>query len=169
MMRFPAILALTGAIIAGAQPVAMANERQVIGLVEHVRIYPGGHRFKAKVDTGAKTSAINANGIELFQRDGRSWVRFNVVDCAGHSVGLERPVVRVSRVRRAGVDVDARPVVNLDVCLGHHLKNVEVSVTDRSGMNYCMLIGRSFLGDRFLIDPSATFLTTPDCAAEAPK
>lgn len=169
IMNVPAILALAGAVIACALPEAAADDRQVIGLVEHVRIYPGGHRFKAKVDTGARTSSINAQSIERFQHDGHPWVRFSLVNCAGTLVTFERPVVRVSKVHRAGVDVDARPVVNLGICLGKRLREAEVSITDRTGMNYCMLIGRKFLGDRYLIDPSATFLTKPDCPSAAPK
>lgn len=162
-------MTMTAALVAAlmAPGGGTAAEHQTIGYIEAVILYPGKIPFTAKIDTGAYTSSINADEITPFERDGRKWVRFSLAGDSGPSVTLERPVVRVADIRRAGTNVERRYVVNLGVCLGRYYKDTEVNLNDRKGMNYQILIGRRFLTDRFLIDASARNLTEPDCPAAA--
>ena len=140
-----------------------AGERQIVGYIEEVRVFPGDLPFRAKVDTGAKTSSMDVHEPAAFERDGKEWVRFTVTNNDGQSATFERQVVRASKVRRSGTEKQVRYVVRLGVCLGGYFKEAEVNLNDRAGMSYRMLIGRLFLGNRFLVDASAKNLTTPNC------
>ena len=144
-------------------PPAGADDRQIVGAVEDVRLYPGDIAVRARVDSGAKTSSLDVSEIEVIERDRQDWARFSFTNRVGRTVRLERPIIRGSRLRRAGTEKVERPVVRLRVCLGRHLKDAEVNLTDRTGMTYRFLIGRQVLGGHYLIDPYRSFLAPPDC------
>jgi len=147
---------------------ANGAERQVVGYIEEVRIFPGGLHLKAKIDTGAKTSSIDARGPVAFEREGREWVRFKIKSKTGESGFIERPVLRKTKIRRAETEKEERYVISLGICLGGYFKEAEVNLNNRTGMGYRLLIGRLYLGDQFLIDSSKKNLTTPNCP-EAPQ
>jgi len=144
-------------------PAAAAAERPVIGYIEGVRVYPGDAHFEAKIDSGADNSSIDVGPVEEFQRDGGNWVRFTLTDDDGRKVSVERPVARITTIRRSGTGSQKRYVVDMGVCLGGHFKEAPVNLNHRPGMKYKMLIGRSFLGDAFFIDASSKNLTKPEC------
>jgi len=149
--------------IVSMSPHVHADDRQIVGYIEDVRIFPGDVLFRAKVDTGAKTSSIDVRDLTKFERDNAEWVRFTITNKKSRSVTFERPIFRNSKVRRSGTEKQVRYVVRLGVCLDGYFKEAEVNLNDRAGMSYRMLIGRGFLADRFLVDPLAKNLTTPDC------
>lgn len=162
-------VALLAVILAASLlPSPAPAERRTIGYLENVRIYPGAVAMRAKIDTGAATSSIDVGNIEEFDLGGEPWVRFRLVDRGGDGPVVERPLVRLSSVRRSGTEKQMRYVINLGICLGGLYKVAQVNINDRSGMNYRMLIGRRFLEDKFLIDASAKYLTKPTCA-DAPN
>lgn len=140
--------------------------KEIVGYVERVQLYPGGKPFRAKLDTGARTSSVDVRDMEFFTRDGKRWVRFVVETNTDEGIELERPVIRTSIIKRAGVEKEERPVVRLGVCLGHYYKRAEFNLTQRPGMNYRILLGRRFLSDQFLIDPSKAFLAPAECVNE---
>jgi hypothetical protein len=150
-------------VVLSAPPAVAAAERQTIGFIEDILLFPGRIPFKAKIDSGANTSSLDVADIQEFDRDGKSWVRFQLVLEDGRWVGFESPVVRMSTIRRAGTDAERRPVVKFGICLGRHYAMAEVNLYDRTDMSHRMLIGRRFLGGMFLIDTSAKNLTKPDC------
>jgi len=137
--------------------------KEVVGWVETVKIYPGGILVKAKLDTGAKTSSLDCECITPFKRDGKDWLSFSVKNHEGVIVRLEKPVTRVARIKRHFGKEQKRYVVKLGICLGTVYREAEVTLVDRSGFNYSLLVGRNFLKGDFLIDPSATFLNKPAC------
>jgi len=137
--------------------------KQVVGWVETVKVYPGGITVKAKVDSGAKTSSLDCECIKPFKRDGKDWLSFSVKNHEGVVVRLEKPVERIARIKRHFGEAQVRYVVKLGICLGSTYREAEVTLVDRTGFNYPLLVGRNFLGDDFLIDPSTTFLNKPDC------
>jgi hypothetical protein len=150
---------------AQAAPKAKAprNARPVVGWIENAVIEPGGLLIRAKLDTGARTSSLNAPDYKLFERDGEHWVRFTVINREGKSVAFERQVVRHARIKRIQGPSQVRPVVLLTVCIGSVRGETEVNLVNREGFNYQMLIGRRFLARRLAVDPGRTLTTTPDC------
>jgi hypothetical protein len=131
------------------------------------------------MDTGAKTSSLNATHIELFDKDGKQWVRFIVgLDTTDKRYQIEAPLVRQIKIRKRTAELpngketpdeekfDLRPTVNIPVCLGTQEKMVEVSLTDRSHFHYPMLLGRSGMeAFDILIDPSRVFTAKPKCSS----
>lgn len=142
-----------------------AEAREVVGWAERVQLGLDGEVLRAKVDTGADHSSLDARNIKIFRRDGRDWVRFERIGSAARVHAYEVPLVRKAQIRRHGDASQERPVVTLVICLGGQRKTAEVNLVDRSRFEYPMLIGRSFLGDDFLVDPAARFLREPRCEA----
>jgi hypothetical protein len=139
------------------------NDKRVVGRLEIVRIYPGNLRLRARLDTGAKNSSLDAQNLTEFELDGERWIRFNVTNHKGKSVTLERKILRVAKIKRKHGKSRERLVIKLGICLGGIFREVEVNLVDRSGFNYPMLIGRSFMENHLVVDPSVAFVTKPDC------
>ena len=142
-------------------PTAFAKE--VIGWVENVGVSPSNAIIKAKIDTGADSSSLHCECITPYERDGEQWVRFTVTDVNDQSVSYEKKVVRKIKVKRHFGEVQKRLVVRMGICIGDQYGETDVSLVDRSGFNYSMLIGRKYLKDKFIVDPAETFLSQPKC------
>jgi hypothetical protein len=145
------------------------REKTVIGRVEEIAIMPEGFVLRAKVDSGARTSSLNARGYTLFNREGRKWVRFTVTNAKKESMTLERPVTRIARIKRIQGKSQERPVIMLKICLGRYEAETEVNLVDRTGFNYQFLIGRRYMEGRFVIDPARGWTKKPACPAEAAR
>ncbi len=156
------VLALVAPALFLGQTV-QASEKQVVGLVEKARVYPGDVVVRAKVDTGAKTTSLHCDCIHPFKRDGKQWVSVKVEDQSGKVVTIERQVERVTMIKRHLGASQERYVIRLGVCLGRTYKDVEVNVVDRTGFNYPMLIGRNFLKGDFVVDPELSYTHKPRC------
>lgn len=160
----PTIILAT--FILGAPLSAVPQEKQIVGWIEYVSLYPGNLKIKAKLDTGARNSSLNATAIEKFNRNGETWVRFNIVNWKGRIETFEAKIIRVAKIKQHNSESEKRPVIQLGICLGQVLKEVEVNLVDRSNFIYQMLIGRSFLKELFIIDPSLKFTVKPNCQGE---
>ena len=139
------------------------------GWVEYAAVFPGGLIFSAKLDSGARNSSIYATRIETFRRSMRDWVRFRLKADDGTTQDYELPVVRLSRTRDMTGPALVRPVVRLRLCVGDSTAEVEVNLSDRKNFNHRLLIGRSFLRKRFLVDTSERLLHKLGCAGLARK
>ena len=140
-----------------------ASELIRAGWVEKAVLIPQGIVLHAKLDTGAKTSSINAHEPEFITRDGKEWVRVNITNRNNKSVIIEAPLLRTAKIKRHFGESQTRPVIQLDLCIGNVRKTEEVNLVDRAGMNYQLLIGRNFLKGSLLIDSGATYLLSSDC------
>lgn len=158
---------LTLLVAVASAPAPAADEKAVAGWVEYVVLYPGGLRLRAKLDTGARTSSLDATDIETFTNEDREWVRFRVTNAEGESIVIERPVLREAIIKRHFGRRQRRPVITLTLCIGDILEEAEVNLVDRSGFLYQMLVGRSMLKGDFVVDPGRTFRLKPRC--EPPK
>jgi hypothetical protein len=155
------LVLLTGASAAPA--------KEVVGWIEMTTVYPGAITFEAKLDTGADNTSLNASDIERFEREGDEWVRFRVENEAGESSVLERPIVRIARIKRHYGGQQERPVISLGICIDRIYKEVPVNLVDRTGFKYRLLIGRSYLAGDFLIDSGARHMAQPACSVAAAR
>lgn len=117
--------------------------------------------LKAKIDTGAQTSALHATKVEEFTRDGADWVRFTVhpwQDSELDEVVVERPVHDRRAVRSSSGHSQDRIVVLMEVTLGGRTILAEVTLTSRDEMVFRMLIGREVLRQGFVVDSAASYL-----------
>lgn len=162
---------ILSALLLMAASVSAADNTQVIyGWVEHGIILPNSIPLEMKFDTGAKSSSVDANGIELYEKDNTQWVRFNI-DIEGtdsdkpRSVQYDLPVIRKVKISGAGGEVH-RVVVLMDICIdGHSLKKEEFTLANRSNKQYPVLIGRSTLQHLgALVDSSKKFIRSGKCS-----
>lgn len=163
MVKFSIIGLLIVSISVGLSIFVFAAEKRIVGWIETVSIYPGNMKVKAKLDTGARNSSLNAQNLQQFKRDGETWIRFDLHNFNNRLEIFEAKVIRTTRIKQLGQKADIRPVIKLGICVGNTYKEVEVNLEDRSGFNYQMLIGRSFLKGSFIVDPGLTFSLKPDC------
>ena len=119
--------------------------------------------IKAKVDTGARTSALHAVDVDVFDRDGSMWVAF-AFEYEDGSVGTvnEAPVLEFREVTNSGGQTESRPVIQTPVKLGSVYKLVELTLTQRDNMVYRMLLGRTTLSSDFVVSPSESFVLGGD-------
>jgi len=143
----------------------------VAGWVEKVVIENQDYAVKAKLDTGANTSSIYAENIELFEKDKDKWVRFTLVlpdeNKSLQRITLEKPRARRVKVKEHDGEHDRRPVVELDICFNGFHYNAQFTLANRQEYIYAILLGRRFLSEKAIIDPNETFQTLAMC--HAPK
>ena len=122
----------------------------------------GLSRIPAKIDSGARTSSLDAEVIETFEREGEQYVRF-VVDFPDSKVRQICEAVHVDwrGITSSNGETQRRLVVKTPLKIGDVEFRAEFSLADRSGMKFPMLIGRSALRRRFLVDSGHSWLQTP--------
>lgn len=117
--------------------------------------------IKAKLDTGARSSAIHAFDVHEFERDGETWVRFSIhpwQHSAEDATTVESRVHDRRRVRSSSGHSAERYVVQMDVTLLGRTVTTEMTLTSRDQMGFRMLIGREALRQGFLVDPARSYL-----------
>lgn len=149
---------------------ARSEEKEIVGWVEKVKIYPSNLIVQGKLDTGADYSSLSATKIEEFQKDGTEWVKFSVSNRYGEEREISARVQRTALIKRHGGKAPSkRPVIRLAICLGSHYMETDVNLVDRSNFDYQMLIGRNFLAGNVLIDPASTYMAEPACQGNPKK
>ena len=137
-----------------------SGTKHIIGAVEHVRLVPPNVVLKARIDTGAKTSSIDARDITPFERDGKQWVRFICI--AGEKEHkIERKVRKTVLIKRHGEESQNRYVVHMRIILGEVSQLIAVTLNDRENYKYPVLIGRNFLRDYFVVDVAKEYQFKP--------
>lgn len=139
--------------------------RTLIGIAERIDLPEWGvARLRAKIDTGARTSALHVDEVEELPH-GR--VRFWVVldRKRGRRMQVEAPVARTARVRSSTGRSEKRFFVLTTMRLGGVEKQIEISLASREPMIFRMLLGRTALAHDFLVDPAHRYLTTPPAAS----
>jgi hypothetical protein len=135
-------------------------DKPVVGWREWVGLPAlGVDAIKAKVDTGAKSSSLHAWDIEA--DEGSGVVRFNVhpvQDDDSVVVATSAPLVEHREVRSSNGEVDVRPVIRTTATVRGEQFEIELSLSRRDEMGFRMLLGRSAIRRRFLVDPGRSFL-----------
>ena len=127
----------------------------------------GLHEVPAKIDTGARTSSLHATVLDRFERDGEEYVRF-AMDYERQHV---RQICEAVHVDRRGItssngETQVRYVIKTPLKIGDLEFRAEISLADRSDMKFPMLIGRSALRRRFVVDSGHSWLQTPGLEVE---
>ncbi|WP_323762266.1 ATP-dependent zinc protease [Maricaulis sp.] len=121
----------------------------------------GGVRVKAKIDTGARTSAIHAWKIQPFEKDGASWVRFELhpnQDDNKTRIACEAAVLESRMIKSSNGQEQRRYVIRTPLRMGPYVWPIELTLTRRDEMGFRMLVGRTALKPGALVNPSKSFL-----------
>lgn len=138
------------------------SQRPVLGWREWARL--GALELppiKIKIDTGARSSALHATELDVFDREGVPWVAFTVHPRQRHhepSFRREAPVYEFRRVRSSSGHETERPVLQTPIAIGGTCWDIELTLSNRHAMGFRMLLGRHAMARRFRINPGASFV-----------
>ena len=135
---------------------------KVLGWREWVSLPELGiEKIKAKVDTGARTSALHAFDVRLDESSGEKIVRFkihpkqrdlnSVIEC-------EAPFLDEREVRNSGGHSELRYVIGTRIVIGSNELTAEITLTNRDSMGFRMLIGRTAMKGNYLVNPGKSYL-----------
>ena len=126
--------------------------KMYLGEDEYIYIKEADATFDARIDTGAAVSSISAKNITEFERNGKRWYRFTI-EANDQSFEVEAPYVRTSQIRQSSKNtLTERIVVSLNLKIGSFSTKSEFTLTDRTHMQYPLLIGRTLIQDIAVVD-----------------
>jgi len=117
--------------------------------------------IKAKIDTGAKTSALHAYYTERYQLDGVDMVKFLIHPIQlnyDFHVECHTPIIDCREVTDSGGHREMRFVIESNIIIGSEQWPIELTLTNRDTMRFRMLLGRSAMDNRAVVDPGASYL-----------
>lgn len=119
--------------------------------------------LNVRVDTGATTSSLHVDNIDEFERDGESWVSFDIhpdIHQVSKIVRREAKVEDVRKIKSSTATREKRYVITTTIVMANMRWPIQLTLTDRSEMNYLMLLGREAMQGRLVVDPEFEFLLT---------
>lgn len=130
--------------------------REWVGLTEL-----GAPRIKAKIDTGAKTSAIHAFRVAVVKRGGVEYAEFYLHPNQKRrqpEIFCSAPVIDRRSIKSSSGQVEKRLIIRTRLSIGGREFPIDLSLANRDSMGFRLLLGRDALRRRFLINPGASFL-----------
>ncbi|KXF80459.1 ATP-dependent zinc protease family protein [Enterovibrio coralii] len=141
---------------------ANSNDRMLVGWREWVALPDLGiSAIKAKVDTGARTSCLHTFGIEEYEKDDEKWVKFMIHPIQDDNVTEKECHAKVKdmrTVRDSGGHETFRYVIETPLVIGDLTYPIEMTLTARDTMVFRMLLGRTAMENRLLVDPVQSFI-----------
>ncbi len=140
------------------------KEKKVIGWREHIALPDlGSAELDAKIDTGARTSALHAVDLAVEDRDGEEWISFHVPHLGeARSVRHSARVIDKRKIKNTSGIAQVRYVIRTTLVLGNKQWQVEVSLADREKMKFDIILGRTAIRRRkLLVAPGKSYLAGP--------
>lgn len=138
------------------------NNRMMVGWREWLSLPDLGiDRLKAKIDTGARTSALHAFSIKPFKQNKKHYIRFKIHPLQRSNEQIVNCIAQVEDIRwvtDSGGHRERRYVIMTMLKFGKENWPIELTLTNRDNMNFRMLLGRTAMKKRLLVNPGASFL-----------
>jgi hypothetical protein len=142
---------------------AVGQNKIIIGWREWLALPDLGIKaIKAKVDTGARTSALHTFRLDPFEKDGTLKVRFGIHPLQGRKdieVNCVADIVDQRRVTSSAGQSEMRYVIRTSIALREFRWPIELTLTNRRAMRFRMLLGRAAINRLLLVDPAKSYLT----------
>lgn len=154
------------------EPEAVQLPRKLtVGRREKVWIEPLQMLLPARIDTGAETASLDARNIEEFERNGNAWVRFDIVHPeTGEAISMESEIVRFVRILQSSADKpERRAVIELGIVIGTIRQEAEFTLSNRSHLDFQVLVGRNILRDLMIVDVGQSNIALPKLHRERDK
>ncbi|MGF1522852.1 MAG: RimK/LysX family protein [Leptolyngbyaceae cyanobacterium] len=145
---------------------AASGPKQTVGWIEVGQIVDADNTTEFKLDTGAKTTSINAEILAAPDAGSEAggMIRFRFIDTDGDSQVFERPIVEWVRIKDGAGGFFRRPVVTMELCVAGRWIEEKVNLADREQFDYSVLIGRNMLeAGSLVVDASAKNVAATDC------
>lgn len=147
----------------GVEEIYMSkHEKKIVGRLETIALPELDiAELEVRVDTGAKTSSLHVDNITKYIHQGKPFVKFDLhpdIHNVNRLVQCSAAISDIRKVKSSNGVSEQRYVIKTPIKLGVDSWDIEITLTDRSDMNYLMLLGREGLGDKFLVDPSKVFM-----------
>lgn len=128
--------------------------KPIIGRVEWVEFPNWKLKFRARIDTGAKTCSIHAMNVERLTENGEVFVAFDTLQEDGKTLRLKSKFISETKVTSTSGQYENRVIIKEVLKLGKVQEEVKITLNDRSNLTYPFLVGRNFLMGKFLVDVS---------------
>lgn len=143
---------------------SLMKDKMIIGSIESCDLPDLGiFDLQVRIDTGAKTSSLHVDNLSRYKKSGKPWIKFDIhpnIYKVEDIVECNAPLQDIRRIKSSNGTTEERYVIKTTMNLGSESWPIEITLTDRSDMSYLMLFGREGMGDKVLVDPSATYLLT---------
>lgn len=123
----------------------------------------GIDKIKAKIDTGARTSALHAFALQPFTEGNQRKIRFDIHPLQHNTMKIVTciaDVVDKRLVSDSGGHIEERFVIQTLITIAQQTWPIEITLTERENMLFRMLLGRSALRRRFIVNPARSYVTT---------
>lgn len=117
--------------------------------------------IKAKIDTGAKTSALHAFYTKAYKQKGIDMVEFGIHPIQSNielEVICHAPIKDCREISDSGGHKEMRYVIESNLVIGDHQWPIELTLTNRDTMRFRMLLGRRAMEQRIVVEPGSSFL-----------
>lgn len=147
-----------------------SKNKTIIGRLESIALPELAiPELEVRVDTGAKTSSLHVDNIVKYIKKGQPYVQFDIhpdIHNVNRLVTCNTEIFDIRNIKSSNGEAEQRYVIKTPISLGSKTWSIEITLTNRSDMNYLMLLGREALGTAFLVDPSKVFLQKVISASE---
>jgi len=118
-------------------------------------------RLKAKIDTGARSSAIHATNIQIYQKGKNERVKFQIFQSKSF-LNMDTKLLSYKKIKNSFGDTEIRPVIYLKIKIGTEVWVTKITLAQRSGLTYPMLIGRNTLNKKHIVHSHRSYLAGSD-------
>lgn len=136
------------------------------GYIEKVMLLPNHVILNAKLDTGAATSSLNVKDVKTFQKQGQTWVKFDIYNKTLLVKNASYPLLKMISIKQRAHEQteDKRPLIAMEFCLGNKKRLIQVNLMDRQDFDYPFLLGREAMRKfNIVVDPSKKYLNPLKC------